>query len=207
MGRDIDFARNELNFALSRFDYSEKERSYVCRDAETHRTGLHHYDDPYEDYGVLLWLDKDGRIKQKGKYEIMLEGESYQPKDFIKTGEVKVEKGDYLVRVVRVCGENFAGKDYEEKEVEVFELIDVKYEGFETCYIEDDSGEKIWEDIRERKYDLCTIEVGSICEKGGVWEPFANKAIEETFDRKLWKGVKRATRVPKFEDIKGYDEW
>ena len=185
MGRDIDFAGSELSFHGHNPLYKSKEGMVISHNVKTHRTGLHASDDPYEDYGVLLWMDKDGNLKEKGNKKVRLESQSYQPTDFVKTWDVPIEIGDYGVEAVSWFGGKHIGRT-----VRVFRV-----KGF---------GSYLGYDYKFRVITEC---VGSIVQEDSL-ESISIKEIQGEFDEKFWKGVEKALKIPKeFKKVKGYDEY
>ena len=199
MGKDIGFAHNEIRNALDDIDYSPKHRSLVGINVKTHRTGYSFGYDEYEDYGALVWIDKDGVKKKKiGKKRIRWEYESYEPKDYVKRRKVLLEHGDYGIQVEYYFISN-------RFKMRVFRLKDVVYQGFEKCFVEDDKGRCIWEKIQKRQYAIHTEVikeyVGEIPERNKLLE-----WIHAEFDTKFWGILEETTRVPKFKNQKGYEE-
>lgn len=173
MGRDIDFARNEISHHGYHYLETSDHKTYITHNVKSHRTGYHHSSDYYEDYGVLLWMDKDGNLKKRRKKYIDFEEEAYQPKDFLETWEVSIEIGDYCVQAV--C--NFESM---ERYVSVSKVKDI---------IPSLCG-----------YQVMTEDVGIIKKQGDL--EITTSEIHDVFDEKFWKGVEKASKIPKFKEVR-----
>ncbi len=198
MGRDIDFAQNEINYVSKKLDYSIKRESFVTYDAKTHRTGLHDSDENYEDYGILMWLDHNGSPRKKGKKHVLYELESYQPKDFVKTWKVSIAPGDYKLTVLfdLVSGD---------VSVALSRIERIEYLGCKRNFsLSDTDGNLIYEDL-ERKYKLHEEKVGVVCGNIHTKEEILEE-ICHTFEAKFWTLLEDIIEIPEFKALKHYNE-
>lgn len=175
MGRDIGFVREEIGFHGFWDVHEIRETGLVIgHNVKTHRSDDDFMHDFYEDYGVLLWMDKDGNLKKKCNKKVMLEEQRTRPMDFVKVWDVPIEIGDYGVEAV-----NWRGEEYAEREVSVFQIEDI-----------------IPRNDRGGAFELVTKHIGHITHENS-FEAISVKEIQEKFDEKFWKGVKKASKIPK----------
>lgn len=201
MGRDINFSHEELGSYEHQTDYSLFKQCYMNYNVKTHRTGLHHGDEPYESYGVMLWLDKDGKPKKKGKKEVHYEEQSYQPKDYTKTWEVPIAVGDYEVTVLRYL---------DSWSVIVVKLEEINYVGGTPFKLKED-GKVMYEGL-DREYKLEFSKVGLLEGKNydassAIYQVIPVEKIREVYEEKFWDVLEKVTKVPKFKKVKGYDKF
>ena len=184
MGRDVDFCHNEVNYALSNVDYSLERESFVGYDIKSHRTGYHHSSEGYEDYGVLIWMDENGKKKKKGKKRITFEEQSYQPDDYVKKWKVQIRPGDFYVTALCYHDGTVV--------VDVRELEKVEYEGSQVIHLKDSEDNLIWEGI-DRKYKICGKEIGVLRMEMASREEIVEE-IHKCFDEKFWNVLEKIVK-------------